>query len=48
MNWEEYLRSVITMGNLTLAIIALTVAILIHSQVQMSNKIGKSKKKSKR
>lgn len=45
MNWGEYIRSVINMGNLTFAIIALTMAILIHSQVQMDRNRNKGKSK---
>ncbi|EKE14308.1 MAG: hypothetical protein ACD_12C00578G0002 [uncultured bacterium] len=45
MNFEGYLRSVTISANLTFAMLALAMAILIHSQIQM-NKSG-SKGKSK-
>ncbi len=45
MNLEDYLRSITPTAILTFAIIALAMAILIHSQVQMSKRSNKGKSK---
>lgn len=45
MNFEDYLRSVVSTANLTFAIIVLGMAILIHSQIQLSKNRNKGKTK---